>query len=592
MVQSALLSKRVYGLVGLVLLALGGTPHPVAPRDAHVERRVMAIADLVVDDALEGNPEFAALLRVPEMSYDTLPDDSVQGVQARAERQAAWLTELRGIDQARLMGSPAALSYALARASLEDAAAVRRCRFELWTVSQMLNGWQVRFTILAQAQPVGTEELRRQALQRFRAVPAYIDTQIANLRAGLRLGYSAAQVNVRHVIEQLDALLALAPEHAPFFSPAARDGTLAFRERFTALVREQLTPAVQRYRDFLRDEYLPRARTAPGVAANPDGTACYRATVRAATTLDLDPDHVHTRGLAQLTVLESEMKKLAATHFDGMAVPELLRRFKTDPQYLYGNKAEILTQAQAAIDRAQAALPRVFGLLPTAKAVLEPVPAFQERTAAPYYLMAALDGSRAATYRVRLYQAEQQSTVTGESITFHEVIPGHHLQISISNERTGLPRIARFLFNSGFSEGWGLYAERLADELGLYSRAADRFGMLSNFAWRAARMVVDTGLHVRGWERQRAIDTLLAHTALSPDQAAAEIDRYIALPGQATAYLVGYLEIRALREEAERALGSRFELRAFHDRVLENGSVPLPLLRRYIEAWMAAEKGQ
>jgi uncharacterized protein (DUF885 family) len=546
----------------------------------------------VVDDALEVIPEFATLLRVPGITYDKLPDDSVAGVQARTERQAAWLTELRGIDRAQLSGSPAVLSYEIARTYLEDAEAVRRCRFELWTVSQMLNGWQVRFTTLAQAQPVGTEELRRQALKRFGAVPAYIGAQIVNLREGLRLGYTAAQVNVRHVIEQLDVLLTTPPEQSPFFSPAARDGTAAFRERFAVLVREQLTPAVQRYRDFLRDEYLPRARAATGVAANPDGAACYGAAVRAATTLDLDSDAIHTRGLAQLKAIESEMQDLAAKHFDGVAVPALLQRFKTDPQYLYRNKEEMLARAQAAMDRARAAMPRAFGLLPTADAVLEPIPAFQERTAAPHYLMAAVDGSRPAAYRIRLYQAEQQSTVTGESTAFHEVIPGHHLQMNIANERAGLPRIARFLFNSGFSEGWGLYAERLADELGLYSRAADRFGMLSNFAWRAARMVVDTGLHVRGWERQRAIDTLLTHTALSPDQAAAEIDRYIAWPGQATAYMVGYLEIRGLRAEAERALGSRFDLRAFHDRVLENGNVPLPLLRRHIETWVAAEKGQ
>jgi uncharacterized protein (DUF885 family) len=190
---------------------------------------------------------------------------------------------------------------------------------------------------------------------------------------------------------------------------------------------------------------------------------------------------------------------------------------------------------------------------------------------------------------MRLYRPTEQSWVIGESTAFHEIVPGHHLQIDIANQRTELPAIARFLFNSGFSEGWALYAEEVADELGLYDGDAARFGRLSNASWRAVRMVVDTGLHTQGWDRKRAVDLLLAHTALSPDQAAAEIDRYIAWPGQAPSYMLGYVEIRRLRGEAERALGPRFDLRTFHDRVLENGNVPLPVLRDRIETWIKSE---
>ena len=202
---------------------------------------------------------------------------------------------------------------------------------------------------------------------------------------------------------------------------------------------------------------------------------------------------------------------------------------------------------------------------------LEAIPAFQERTSAPHYLNAALDGSRPAAYRVRLYQPEQQSRVIGESTAFHEVVPGHHLQVNVANDRTELPSAVRFLLFSGFSEGWALYAERLADELGLYSGDADRFGMGSNFAWRAVRLLVDSGLHAFGMSREEAIELLLANTALSQDQAAAEIDRYIAWPGQASSYMLGYLEITALRRQAESALGPGFVLRA------------------RVEAWLAVE---
>jgi len=234
-------------------------------------------------------------------------------------------------------------------------------------------------------------------------------------------------------------------------------------------------------------------------------------------------------------------------------------------------------------------MPRAFGILPTAGVVIDPIPKFQERTAAAHYRPAALDGSSPAAYRIRLYESEKTSVVLGESTAFHETIPGHHLQINIANARTDNPRVARFLFNSGFSEGWALYAERLADELGLYSNDASRMGMLSNAAWRACRLIVDSGLHAFGWERERAIKLMLEHTVMSPAQAAQEVDRYISWPGQATSYMTGYLEIARLRAEAEKTLGAKFDLKQFHDRVLENGSVPLPVLRRRIEAWIAGK---
>jgi uncharacterized protein (DUF885 family) len=225
-----------------------------------------------------------------------------------------------------------------------------------------------------------------------------------------------------------------------------------------------------------------------------------------------------------------------------------------------------------------------------ARAILEPIPDYQARTAAAHYLQAALDGSSPAAYRVRLVEPTKQSWTLGESTAFHEVVPGHHLQVALANESEGLPAIARFGFTSGFSEGWALYAEQLADELGLYSSDADRLGMLSNRAWRAVRMVVDTGLHAFGWERQRAIDTLLAHTALSPDQAAQEVDRYIAWPGQAPSYLLGYEWILYARQHAQRQLGPRFDLRAFHDAVLGGGGVSLRVMEVRVNEWVATQR--
>jgi uncharacterized protein (DUF885 family) len=572
----------------LLLLALASACRQ-APAAESPDARALAIADALVADVFEEMPARVARLRPPGTRYDHLPDDSLAGVARREERRDAWLAELRAIERAALVDPNARLAWDLAREQLESLAARRVCRFERWRVSQMPNGWLVAFADLAGAQPVGTPALREQALARFAALPGYVDGQVEALRVGLRDGYRAPRLVVDLVVGQLDAILAAPPEASPFASPALRDGDPDFRARFLALEREALRPALRRYRDFLANEYAEQARTEVGVSANADGAACYRAALRFATALDLAPEAVHARGLAALAEIEAEMRAISARSFGGAPLPALLERLRSDPVYLYRDRAHVLAHAEASMQRAWTALPRGFTRLPRARAVLEPIPDYQARTAAPHYLQAALDGSQPAAYRVRLHEAERQSWAIGEATAFHEVVPGHHLQIALANERSELPAISRFLFTSGFAEGWALYAEQLADELGLYSGDADRLGMLSTRAWRAARMVVDSGLHALGWERERALAFLLAHSALSREQAAAEIDRYIAWPGQAPSYLLGYEEILALRREAEARLGARFELRAFHEAVLGGGSVTLPVLRARVESWIEAQ---
>lgn len=588
--------------LALTLAAVGCRPKPAEPNAsagadvdrsgasseerarADASRRVLALSDAIVDAEFEQNPERVAYLRPPGARYDRLPDDSLEAVAARARREDAWADELAS--QAGVaLDEPARLAFGIATEVLAVRKATRVCRLELFTVSQM-GGLQVRLSNLAQAQPVGTADLRAQALARFRAVPAYVDAHIANAREGIRTGYVGADVNASQVVEQLDKLLALPVRESPFFSPALRDPDPDFARAFEAVVREAIAPSLAKLRDFVRSEYLPRARSNPSIASTPGGDACYVALVRRNTSLALAPDEVHARGQAALRSITLEMEALSKKSFGGAAPRDVLARFRADAAYKYKDKADVVRRAEAAVERATAAMPRAFGLRPRANVVVEPIPSFQEKTSPAHYLAAALDGSRPAAYRIRVYRAENESFVSGESIAFHETIPGHHLQVAIAAEQDHLPRVARFLGSAAYSEGWALYSERLADELGLYSGDADRFGMLSSAAFRAARLIVDTGLHAKGWSRQRAIETLLAATALSPDNAAAEVDRYIAWPGQATAYMIGYLEIAALRLEAEGALGARFDLRSFHDAVLANGNLPLPALRARIVAWI------
>jgi uncharacterized protein (DUF885 family) len=572
----------------LAFVACGGGALPVRPSAAPAAgdpaNRVLALADALVDETLAHQPDLVTLLRLPGARYDFWYDESPAEIARLEAEEDRWSADLASQDRRPLGESQAGLAYDIAKETLDARRQLRVCRSELWAL-RPLYGLLTRLADVAFAQPVGTPDLRAQALARFSLVPVAVDRHITNLREGMRLGYLQAQVNVRQVMEQAERLTQTPAEASPFFNPAERDGDPEFRAKMKGLVEQTIDPAIRRYRDFLESEYLPRARKAFGVSANPRGDECYRATIRYSTTLPLEPKQVYEAGLAELARIEGEMKALSAKSFGGADLPTLLDRFKNSPEFRYRDAAAIVSQARDAIARAKAAVPRAFGLLPTSDVVVEPIPKFQERTAAAHYLRAALDGSRPGTYRIRLYQPEEQSVIPGESTAFHETIPGHHLQLDIATHRDN-PRIAQLLFNSGFSEGWALYAERLADELGLYSNDAERFGMLTTAAFRACRLVLDTGIHAFGWDRDRAIAFLLDHTAMPKSQAAQEVDRYISWPGQATAYMTGYLEIARLRAQAEETLGSRFDLRAFHDQVLGAGTVPLPVLATRVEAWV------
>ncbi len=383
-------------------------------------------------------------------------------------------------------------------------------------------------------------------------------------------------------------MLAAPVGESPFVQMAAKDRTEAagFRRRLEVLERDAIRPAMGRYRAFLRDTYLPAAREAIGVVANPNGAECYRAAVRYHATVDLPPQQIHDLGLAEMQKIQAEMRTIGRQSFGVEDAVRLIALVKSDPKYRFKSRTELITYAEAAVERARQAALKYVGRMPQAPVVVEPYPPFLEKTAPGGQAIAPTADGKPGKYMINAYHATAQSRAGLESTAFHETYPGHHLQIATAIERTGLHAICRYFFLSGYGEGWALYAERLADEIGLFSSDVDRLGLLSNEALRAARLVVDSGMHALGWTRQQAIDYVLAHTTETPSHAAAEIDRYIAVPGQATAYMIGNLEIRRLRAEAERALGARFDLRAFHDLVLEDGALPLSALRTKVERWI------
>ena len=572
--------------IGLAAGCRGGHQGAAPPPS---DDQVKALADAYLSAYFDRYPEQGTLFGVPGRRHDKLTDNSSEARKAWEAREDAWLNEVHAISQSAIASRPLRATDAILREALESSIGSRVCRKALWNVSQV-TGWQIDDGYLITIQPTGSDEARKEALARWGALPHYIDVEIANLREGLKLGYRAPKISVRIVVDQMNTLMSSSGADLPFLSPAERDKTPEFDRAFGALVGDQLMPAFKRYRDFLEKEYLPGARDAIAVSSNPNGLSCYATLVREYSSLPALPGEVHEVGLEQIDSLTDEMRTIAHGSFHTDDVPALLQKLRSDRQYMFKNRDELIKYTEAALARAKAAMPNFFGLMPKADVRIEPYPKYREKNAPNEYNPPAEDGSRPGLYYVSAYEAEKKSRAPQESTTFHETIPGHHMQMSIALERKDIHPIGRYINNSGYTEGWGLYAERFADDMKLYSSELDRLGMLSSQALRAARLVVDTGLHTKGWTRQQAIDYMLQHTAEDRGYLESEVDRYIIWPGQATAYMLGMLEIRNARDGAARTMGPKFDIKAFHDRVLEDGGVPLTYLVGKIRAWADAAK--
>ena len=565
-------------------IALSACAPAALPKPARADEQVKALADTYLNGFFERNPDEITFYGVPGRRHDRLPDNSAAALESWQAKEDVWLADAKAIHPDEIESASLKATYAIVREALDGSIGTRVCRRELWNVSQM-TGWQVPLSYLVTIQPIGTEQARQEALARWSSLPDYLDREIVNLRQGLRERYLAPKGSVQIVIDQVNTLMTSIGADQPFLSPAVRDKTPAFQRAYEEIFRAQMLPAFKRYRDFLQAEYLPAARTDIAVAANPNGAVCYQAAVRAFSTLPIAAKDVHEIGLTQMDALMLEMKAIAERSFQTADVPGLLEALKSDRKYMFKNGQELISYSEAALARAKAAAPNWFGILPKADVVIEPYPKFREQNAPNEYNSPAEDGSRPGLFYISAYQADKKSRSGPESTAFHETIPGHHLQGAIALERRENHPLGRYMNNSGYGEGWGLYAERLADEMKLYSSDLDRLGMLSSQAFRAARLVIDTGIHTMGWTRQQGIDYMVAHTTEGPEDVASEVDRYIIWPGQATSYMLGSLEIRKAREEAQQRMGSRFEIKRFHDLVLEDGSVPVSFLTNKIRGW-------
>jgi uncharacterized protein (DUF885 family) len=584
----------VVAVLSVLLLAVAAlaavTQEPSAPPSTEARDQVRALEDEYLSARFRHMPEAATRSGWPGADHAGVTDVRPEAVAGWHRVEDGLLARARAVDRKAVAGTPEAVALGILLDALEGSVATRPCRSELWAVAAA-GGWPGQYASLAEVQPVGTPALDGAAVARLRGIAVRIDREVANLRQGAALGWVATRDNVERALGEVDRLVATPPAAWPFTRPGARAGDPALQGELAAVVEREVLPAAARYRAYLANEYLGRARAKPSLLSLPDGERCYRGSVRRRVTLDVEPQVIHRTGLARMEAIHAEMREIARKSFGTSDVTGLLRRLREDPAFKFEGKEEVLAVTHAAVERAAAASPRWFGRIPLAPVRVQEYPEFRRASnPAESYTEDFSTGKLAGIYFINAFDPGKKPRPDVESTAFHEAVPGHHFQIALAHERGG-SRIGRYLFNSGFGEGWALYAERLAGEMGLFSSDVYRLGGLASEAFRAARLVVDPGLNVLGWSRRRAIDYLVANAGIDPGFAASEVDRYLALPGQATAYMLGALEIRRLREEAEKALGPRFDVRAFHDAVLEDGAITLPMLRERVARLVAERRG-
>ena len=550
-----------------------------------MNRDIAELAERYFQVTMDASPFDATMFGVP--GWDAEVPDLSEAAEAETDGRLADLQRrLAAIDAGRL-GPQDRITLAMLERGLADHRAELAARWPEVTVSATGSGIQTAVLGLVPKVSLATADQAADYLERCAKLAGCLDQAGDRLRAGLAKGRTPPALGVRAAVRQLDVYLAAGTEgDDPLLTPTPPAGVEAgrFRDRLAEVVAGSVRPAMARYRDLLAGPVLERARPDDrcGLAHLGDGEAVYRAAVAHHTTTDRDPAELHRLGLDLVAGLAEEYRELGRRVLGTGDMDQVLARLRDDPGLRFATGAEILQSGRDALDRAVAALPAIVGRVPRAGCRVDEMSAYEARDAVlGYYQPPA--GGQPGVHWLNTSAPETRTRYEYEALAFHESVPGHHLQFALAQELEELPRFRRFGYVTAFSEGWALYTERLADELGLYSGDLERFGMLSFDSWRACRLVVDTGLHQLGWSRDQAIDYLLANSALTRTNVENEVDRYVAWPGQALAYMVGRLELVRLRELAQARLGGRFDLRAFHDVVLGTGGVPLSVLVQVVE---------
>ena len=548
------------------------------------------------EDLLKHQPEFASTIGDNRYN-DQLSDYSVQAYNESLNRGRAFLTRLAEVDTTGMSAQEQLSKDLLVRSLIEDQ---EEARFKPWEmpVNQFF-GLQVDLPQLVPQLAFNSVKDYDDYIARLKKVPLAFQQTTDDMSIGMDDHREPPAYLMEKVLAQVNAIANQKPQDGPFALPlkkfpASVSATQQARvkEELLAAITGQVLPAYVRFGKFLKSQYIPGGRNDPGLWALPDGAAYYRFLVKQSTTTDMTADQIHQIGVDQ--VKEDEEQLLAIAKKLGFADIKALQNAAENNPKLYPTSKQLLLDAyREHLDQMRPKLPQLFGRLPKAPLVVVPVPDYAEKDqAAAYYIHGTSNGSKPGTVFVNTYKFATRPLYSTEAIAYHEGLPGHHLQISIAQELTGLPEFRKYTYYTAYTEGWGLYAERLGKEVGFYQDPYNDYGRLEADIWRAVRLVVDTGVHSQHWTREQMVDYFHQHSAVPETDVQAEVDRYIALPAQALGYKVGQLKFLELKAKAQQALGDRFDIRSFHDQLLDSGALPLDLLEERIDTWIAAQKTQ
>ncbi len=585
-------SRRAGALVlgGAFLLGACGGPAAKPADDPGAD--VRAIADEYLAAIQELSPfsvVYAGARDIIEEDGAAMEDNSPRALARFRAAEDRLEPRLAAIDPAALTAKADWVSYWTLKEAIAASRDLRVCEAQFWSVNHMF-GWQTAFARVADEQPVATTVDRAEALARWRKLPAFLAQEEANLRAGLAAGYSAPKRVVARVIGQLDSILGAGAEDLPFLSFAARaEGDAKFAAAVKSLAADDLLPAITRFRDFLRNDYLPAARDALSISALPNGEECYEAMLRQYHTASIGAEATFARGQATVDANRQAVIDRGRDLTGAEDFAEILKRVKTAPGNRFASEQELIDWTRALIPVTKEKSKPMFARLPAQDMIVEPYADHLKGTgqSSSYETRPAAEGP--AVYRIATDEWAEQTRGEAEIVAVHEGWPGHHLQIATAASIDGLHPVMRLLGSTAYIEGWARYSEMLAEEAGLYESG---YGAISRRAWPARGMVLDPGLHRYGWTNEQVKAFAIESGRFTDESAEVLLDRIAALPGQLTAYDTGGLEIVRLRNEAVRRLGARFDIQAFHERTLENGAVPLAALSAHVEAWIAAEEAK
>lgn len=593
-----------------LVLALGLTACSEAPRETAAIPSAAPKADPAVElDSLYAEYWEERLRRMPLMATsigdhrynDQLPNTLDPAYRAESRRLAeGWLARAEAYADAGLSGQ-AALSHAVFVGNLRSEIEGHRFPEHLLPLNQFFSAPN-QFVMLGSgqgAQPFASVEDYERWASRASRIPVLLGQMVANMREGVSLGITQPRLLMEKVLPQLDAVIKDKAEDTLFWNPI-RKFPEAFsatdrerlEQRYRELIETQLMPAWRELRDFVANEYLPACRDTHGLGALPDGAAWYAYRAQRSTTTALTPEEIHQIGLDEVARIRGEMRKVQAELGVEGDLDALFAHMKSAPDAYFASEEALLGAYRDFRATVDPMLPALFDIQPKADFEIRAVESFRAASAsAASYQRPSQDGSRPGIFYVNTYDLSARPRYAVAALYLHEAAPGHHFQLALQQELGELPAFRRFGGEIAFSEGWGLYSEYLGRELGVYADPVMHFGALDAELWRSIRLVVDTGIHAKGWTREQVLDYMYANSPAEPTRAVSEAERFMAIPGQALAYKIGELKIRELRTRAEAALGERFDVRAFHREILVDGSLPLDVLESKIDRWIAAQQG-